>query len=505
MQNHILLTGGTGLLGRYLLRDLLLKQCRLALLVRPSQRESCQDRTEAILQAWETELDQVLPRPVVLEGDICAPYLGLSERDRDWLSENCNTALHSAASLEFHEVASGEPYRSNIGGVKNMLDVCEQVGINQFHYVSTAYVAGLRPGVVKECELDVGQEFRNDYEKSKCEAEKLVRQATCFDSLTVYRPAVISGDSVSGYTSTYHGLYLYLKLMSILVRNTPPGPDGVRDTPVRTELTGDEKRNVIPVDWVSEVMTHLVTTPESHGLTYHLAPEIPLTPREMIEAGYTYFNSRGVIFEGPSAQATGPISEIDRNAHENIGMYREYEECDPSFDLTNLRKHAGHIPCPPIDEAMLHRYLKFGEADRWGKRRPPATKPYNSIQQQLEALLSPASETLEYHPLRVNLFILGPGGGDWKLSIQQGQLVAIERGSYQCPQASIETDTKTLESLQTSAALESEQPHLVLQCSSENQREELEIQIADALQIRLKPEGSFRSAANSTSRCGALR
>ncbi|MCA9203818.1 MAG: SDR family oxidoreductase, partial [Planctomycetales bacterium] len=284
MSQYTLLTGATGLLGRYLMRDLLQRGVRLAVLARPSKRESARQRIEGILQMWESQLGCDLPRPVCLEGDICSERLGLDEAAVRWVRNHCPSMLHSAASLSFHAEPNGEPWRSNVGGTRNMLDLCQAAGIRQLHYVSTAYVCGLRRGRIMESDLDFGQPFRNDYEKSKLEAETLVRQADFLDCLTVYRPAVIAGDSITGYTNTYHGLYMYLKLMSVLVWNTEPGPDGVRDTPVRLEMTGDEPRNIVPVDWVSEAMCRLFTTPAAHGDTYHLAPVNPITPRQIIEA-----------------------------------------------------------------------------------------------------------------------------------------------------------------------------------------------------------------------------
>jgi nucleoside-diphosphate-sugar epimerase len=322
---------------------------------------------------WEQQWGMQLPRPVCFAGDVCQPGLGLATQDRDWVVANCHSMMHSAASLTFHKDSSGEPYRSNVQGTQHVLDFCSDVKISDFHYVSTAYVCGMRTERVMECDLDLGQQFRNDYEHAKLQAEQIVRSADFLDKLTVYRPAVIAGDSQTGYTNTYHGLYMYLKLMSVLVRNTQAGPDGVRHTPVRLEMTGDEPRNIVPVDWVAAVMRHLYKSPEAQGKTFHLAPHTPLTPRQIIEAGYTYFNSRGVEFAGVTPDAEAPISNMDQNAHENMGMYKEYEGSDPEFDLTNLEEHAAHLPCPIIDEEMLHRFLKYGEADRWGKRRrtPP--------------------------------------------------------------------------------------------------------------------------------------
>ncbi|MEZ6137688.1 MAG: SDR family oxidoreductase [Pirellulaceae bacterium] len=381
--DYVLLTGSTGLLGRYLLRDLLLREKRVAVIVRPSRRHSARQRIEEILQHWEKELDCPLPRPVVLPGDICEPFLGLDESDRFWVANHCTSIVHSAASLTFHADSTGEPERSNVGGVKHMLQLCEEARISEVHYISTAYVAGLTEDVVYEDEPRNEQDFRNDYERSKFQAELLVRSADFIGDLTVYRPAVIAGDSKTGYTNTYHGLYMYLKLMSVLVRNTEPGPDGVRFTPVQFDMTGDEARNIVAVDWVSAVICDLYMNPAAHGRTYHLAPEEPVTPRQIIEAGYRYYNSRGVTFSGKPTSGRAPISEIDHNTHSNIGMYKEYEVCDPRFDLTNLKSFAGHLPCPVMDEAMLHEFLKYGENDRWGKRKPALVPEFAYIEDHL--------------------------------------------------------------------------------------------------------------------------
>src|SRR5262249_37673737 len=155
-------------------------------------------------------------------------------------------------------------------------DFCREVGLRDLHHVSTAYVCGLRAGPIREDEdLDGGQGFRNDYEQSKFEAERLVRAAPFLDRLTVYRPALIVGASRTGYPSSYPGLYPYLQFAWVLLRYMQPGPDGRYFVPVRLNLTGEEPRNLVPVDWVSAVIAHLVQRPEHHGRTYHLTPPVP--------------------------------------------------------------------------------------------------------------------------------------------------------------------------------------------------------------------------------------
>ena len=97
-----LLTGATGLLGSYLLRDGLREGHRLAVLVRPTKRESARQRVESILARFEHECRMTLPRPFVIEGELTEVDLGLDGGDLHWISRHCRSVIHNAASLTFH-------------------------------------------------------------------------------------------------------------------------------------------------------------------------------------------------------------------------------------------------------------------------------------------------------------------------------------------------------------------------------------------------------------------
>jgi thioester reductase-like protein len=132
-----------------------------------------------------------------------------------------------------------------------MLDVARSADIEHLHHVSTAYVCGLRSGTVTESELDVGQEFANDYERSKVEAEEMIRAAAGPSSVTVYRPSIIVGDSHNGFTSTYHGLFAVLRLGHTLFTKVALGST---NCPAILRLLGvdpSNQKNLVPVDWVS--------------------------------------------------------------------------------------------------------------------------------------------------------------------------------------------------------------------------------------------------------------
>jgi thioester reductase-like protein len=431
---YTLLTGATGLVGRYLVRDLLLNGHQLAVVVRPSRRQSPRDRMEEILQHWERELGRSLPRPVVLSGDIAEPGFGFSPEDREWVAQHCDTIMHSAAILEFYgSDRAGEPWRTNLGGTQNMIALCRELKIHDIHYVSTAYVAGYQDGRVLESSLDAGQSFRNDYEASKFEAESLVRAIDFAEHVTVYRPAVISGDSVTGYTNTYHGIYLYLRLMALMIPAVPPDEDGRRHTPIRLRMTGHERRNIVPVDYVSAVMCRIFESPEARGLTFHIAPARPITSGEIIQWCGDYFNSYGAEFVGHS---TGEEPAADRETSEdqwfferlykeNAETYAPYERTDNVFDMTNMYRFAGDIPCPEIDATVIHRYIDFGNEDRWGKRKPETQPVGVQVEDQLLAASGAASPGASRV---IGLDLAGPGGCQVTARLSRAGLLSVERG-----------------------------------------------------------------------------
>ena len=424
--DYVLLTGATGLVGQYLIKDLLLAGQRLALVVRPAKRLDVHQRVELILQRWEKELGLLLPRPVVLQGDVAEPNLGLSPSDLQWVRTNCKRVIHNAAILQFEGASmEAEPWRTNLGGTRHVLHLLDQMEPREFHYVSTAYVCGTREELVKEDDLDFGQGFRNDYERSKFESEKLVRSWGGSCSTTIYRPAVIVGDSNNGFTSTYHGLYMYLRLLATLVPEQKRNDKGVIETPIRLPMQGDEPRNLVPVDWVSAVMTRIFLDPNAHGRTFNLVPDTFVTARKVIEAGYEYFNSAGVIFCGPSDVRPND-NEFAAKYFANVKTYESYETSDPTFDSTNLKQFVPDIECPEITKEVILKFMDFGVRDRWGKARAKPPSNSNLMESQSTAILQ-AVDQVGSGDFCIGIDLIGPGGGQWTLHRTSGE-TTLQRG-----------------------------------------------------------------------------
>lgn len=431
-ENYVLLTGATGLVGQYLTKDLLLAGQQLALVVRPSKRLDIHQRVELILQRWEKELGCLLPRPVVLQGDVAEAHLGLNARDLAWVRAHCDRVIHNAAILQFDGATMDvEPWRTNFGGTRNVLGLLETMKIREFHYVSTAYVCGTRPDLVMEEELDSGQSFRNDYERSKFESEKLVRSCDGDFSKTIYRPAVIVGDSTTGFTSTYHGLYMYLRLLATLVPQQERNSEGVIETPIRLPMQGDEPRNLVPVDWVSDVMTRIILNPQAHSRTFHLVPDTFVTARKVIEAGYEYFNSAGVVFCGPS-DVRPKDNDFSAKYFENVTTYESYETSDPSFDASHLKEFVPDVACPEITKEVILKFMEFGVQDRWGKGRSKAPEHSNLLASHQDVLTA-AALAADVPDFSLGIDLMGPGGGQWTLERKSGEAFlhrGLSRGDF---------------------------------------------------------------------------
>jgi thioester reductase-like protein len=451
----IFLTGATGLVGRYLLRDLLLAGHRVGVLARDTRTATAAERVAELTAFWGESLGTDLPRPVVLGGDLRAPGLGLSAADRRWLARTYGAVVHAAASVSFRPSPDGEPWATNVDGTQHLLDLCAALGLAELHHVSTAFVCGDRRDRVYEHELDRGQGFHNDYERSKFEAERRVRQAPGIRA-TVYRPAVIVGDSRTGYTSTYHGIYRFLELASRLAGAGPAAPPARRSLPLRLPFTGDEPRNLVTVDWVSQAIVRLVDQPRAHGRTYHLTAERPVPAGVIKEVAEDRLQLEGVRWAGPEGLASP--SPLEKSFLDHLGEYRPYFGGDPPFDRRHARAALAGLPPPPVDRAVLARLIRFAVADQWGYSRSrldctvrPEAAADGGVDRYFEQFFpehAPRSDLARAASLAVTvaLDIRGPGGGRWTCRWVGGRLTAVERGAGSA-EVTYRTDTPTFDAV----------------------------------------------------------
>lgn len=360
-RRYVFLTGATGMLGAYFLRELLLQGQQVAVLVRPHRRQNAESRIETLLSLWENGRSP-LPRPLVIEGDLCRK--DWTERYSVWFRQNVETVIHSAASLSFYGQSDAEPYLTNRNGTKNVLALCRSAEIREFHHISTAYVAGTqRFFTEKDCE--VRQKFRNDYERSKIAAERLVRTFG-FESLTVYRPSIVIGDTRNGYTATFSGLYAALKLVHTLVSRLSLGSTSAKMALRFLGMNGNEQKNLVPVDWVASVLTHIFTHRELHGKTYHLTnpdpPKMKLVA-QTIQQTVEHFSA----LASENDQMRCSEEWFRENFMTQMTLFRAYLNEDAHFDSTNTQLAAPQFPCPRVDSELLMFLFRRAIESHFGK------------------------------------------------------------------------------------------------------------------------------------------
>jgi thioester reductase-like protein len=259
----VFFTGFPGFIGRRLVDRLLRDdpELRVAALVEERMAADARDCAQAIGHADRIE---------ILVGDITDRRLGLAGDDYDRLAAEITSAHHLAAAYDLAvplEVAQ----RVNVEGTGNVLDLCARAErLERLNYVSTAYVAGLRTGVVYEHELNLGQAHKNHYESTKFQAEVWVREYLDKVPATIYRPAIVVGDSRTGETQKFDGPYYILRTIA-----------RVGSGPLATFGRSEAPFNVVPVDFVVDAIAALAGDEAAAGETVHLVDPEPVSAAEL--------------------------------------------------------------------------------------------------------------------------------------------------------------------------------------------------------------------------------
>jgi thioester reductase-like protein len=333
----VLLTGATGFVGTELLDRLLERGDRpVHALVRAADDQAAAERLPAH------------PRLKVLAGDIEQPGLGLSEANRARLAEEVTTVVHCAASVSF-DLSLEESRRINVDGTRNILELAERCSrLERLTYVSTAYVAGEPRGLFREDQLDVGQRFRNPYERSKFEAEQMLRDRAVGMPLQILRPSIIVGDSRTGRTSSFNVLYGPLKAFA---RGRIPAIPARRSAPV----------DIVPVDYVADRAYELLT--DGPDGTFHLvAGRNATTVGRLLE-----LTAHSLRRKPPAVLPPGLYGSVVhpwlRRKYRGL---RKLEVYFPYFSMRVRFDDHGLGPGPPV-ERYFHRLVEFAQRAGWGR------------------------------------------------------------------------------------------------------------------------------------------
>jgi len=284
-------------------------------------------------------------RAEVLVGDVCDMDLGLSSAEYRGLSKDV-TWIHHLAGIYFMGVDDDTARRVNLGGTRTVLELArDSTRLERVVHWSTAMVSGDRHGTVYEEDLDAGQRFHNAYERTKYEAERLVRAAMRQLPITVVRPSVIVGDSTTGEIDKLDGPYY---LMVLIATNA----SGLR-LPILGR--GDSPLHLVPIDYVIESAWQVARSEGAAGKTFHLVDPNPLTARQVFEAVAEAANTekpRGHI-PRPLARAvlrTPGLARLGRGPLAFLDMLDHAVHYDSSNTAQALAGTTVH--CPPLSDYL---------------------------------------------------------------------------------------------------------------------------------------------------------
>ncbi len=348
----VLLTGATGFLGAYLLRELLRQTpATVICLVRAETVAAGRQRLDANMEkyglgpeaAWE---ERILPLP----GDLGAPRLGLTEAAWEELAGRAEIIYHNGALVHF-----AYPYRRlqgpNVRAVRDLLRLAVTGHTRPVHFVSTLglFLTPAYAGqtVAEGVQPDIAG-LERGYEQSKWVAEQLIQAARQRGlPASIYRLARVTGDSQTG---ACHGEDFFYSLLRgcLQLGSFPDEQDPV---------------DMLPVDYVSQAIVTLSRRPAALGNDFHFYNHATVTFPQL--AQWLETMGHELVVEAPGKWVERMRQAVAAGRAEALRPFAALFDdaptlAHPHFDTPTMRQLAAEgLPCPPVDAALVRRYLDY--------------------------------------------------------------------------------------------------------------------------------------------------
>jgi thioester reductase-like protein len=265
----------------------------------------------------------------------------MSAEDLEMVRSRATIIFHLAAIYDL-AVTREVAMQVNFEGTCRVNELARSVSrLKQYHYISTCYVAGKRKGLIRETELQHNAGFRNYYEETKYLAENEVERLKSELPVTIHRPSVVCGDSRTGETVKYDGVYYlihYLLRWPNVLSHFNIGNDAVA-------------LNLVPVDFVVNSLAVLANDTNAIGKTLQLADPEPLTTRELFDCIAETLTGHGASVTMPAKLVNftlmlPPSPAITGLPHHGVPYFFLKQSYDTTQAGELLRTH--NLLCPPF-------------------------------------------------------------------------------------------------------------------------------------------------------------
>ena len=368
-------TGATGFIGKRLVKALLARRgATVYFLLRPGSEGKVPD----LLAYWGAAKGRAVP----VMGDLTGKKLGVAADQVKALKGNIDQMYHLAAVYDLSADEESQ-VAVNIEGTRNAVEFAKAIDAGHFHHVSSIAAAGLYEGVFREDMFDEAENLDHPYFATKHESEKIVR-TECKVPWSVYRPAMVVGDSRTGEMDKIDGPYYFFKLIQRMRQVLPPWMPSIG-------LEGG-RINIVPVDFVVAALDHISHTAlEGSGQCFHLVDPEGLRVGDVlaifskaahapkmnvfVNAALLGFIPRGVK---KSLMALAPVRRVRNAVMKDLGLpediltFVNYPTRFDDRDTQRALKGSG-IACPPLKDYAWRLW------DYWERHLDPALKIDHSL------------------------------------------------------------------------------------------------------------------------------
>jgi thioester reductase-like protein len=259
----IFLTGSTGYLGSYLAAGLFTgHRERLNLLVRAKTEQEARERLWQSLQlhfGFPEFLAYVNDRVRIFRGDLTGERFGLNDDEYRALVDSTDSILHCAASL--NRKSEKQCLNVNLRGSLEVIQLARRAqdlnGLRRYSHVSTVAVAGKRQDevVTEENSIDWNRSDYDPYARTKKFCEHMVHQLLADVPHTIFRPAIVMGDSRKPETTQFEMVQAFDTLARLPV------------LPLRPQ----DKIDIVPANYVGAAIVKIHQMEKPNYGIYHLS------------------------------------------------------------------------------------------------------------------------------------------------------------------------------------------------------------------------------------------
>lgn len=379
----IALTGATGFLGSHLMASLLSDGFRIIILGRPNKEETLDGRISRLLRWFGIE--ELAGQLELVEIDFLEPMMGIPESTYKRLCTITEQIIHCASDTNFSERKRDNIFLSNVTSLEGILEFTANANVNFFHYISTAYVAGSKVTVCKEC-LSTSTDFLNVYEESKARAENIIVAFCNKNSIpfTIIRPSIVYGDSRTGRSLRFNALYFPLQSANYIrelylndIKNNGGkksdqlgiflDDEGYLFLPLRIYLHREGSLNIVPVDYFVNATMKIISNASSGGI-YHLTNNSQIKLKEISAFNDQFMKIKGVeiIYDGSADKVLrNPVEELfDRL----IEPYRLYLSDNRIFDRVNTDLVTDNMHPPEFTYEIFRNCMEYAISVNWGEK-----------------------------------------------------------------------------------------------------------------------------------------